>query len=335
MQKKVKAVALVSSGLDSMLAVKIIKNQGIDVYGLSLTFRFDSVRHRKRANKINELEKELGIPVRLIDKSEKFLEIVKYPKHGYGSEMNPCIDCRIQMLQIAEEYMKETGADFIVTGEVVGQRPMSQQKPTIYHIDKVTGLRGLIVRPLSAKLLPETIPEQKGWINSEELFDFHGRSRKDQLELAKKFGLKGFEPPAGGCSLTTPDFSRRLSELFSNREKENIRVQDLELLLYGRHFWPYKHLNIVVGRDENDNIALESLKIKGALAFMPADDISGPFAIAVGVKNNDDIKTAASLVARYTNRYKSKSLRVEFIGLEKGSIEVEPADEKNVKAWRI
>ncbi|MCD6117506.1 7-cyano-7-deazaguanine synthase [bacterium] len=334
MQKRIKAVALISGGLDSILAAKIIKDQGIDVLGLSFTFKFDSVKHGSRKNYLEKVEKELNIPIKIMDRSQQLLDIVKNPVHGYGSEMNPCIDCRLQMLSMAKDYMDETNSDFIVTGEVVGQRPMSQQKPVIFHIDKVSGLRGYIVRPLSAKLLPETIPEQKGWIKREELYDFHGRTRKPQLSLARELGIENFEPPAGGCSLTTPDFSRRLKALFEKRDRHTITVNDLQLLLYGRHFWPNEHLNVIVGRDEKDNEAIEKFKGIDMFLLYPFD-IPGPSALAIDVKNREDLNRAASLVARYTNQRESSSVEIIYSGKEEGRISVLPAGEDDVEEWRV
>jgi len=329
-----KAVALVSAGLDSMLAVKVIQEQNIDVLGLCFTFSFDSVKHRERAGHIQCVREELGIPIKLIDRSVEFLQLIKDPGHGYGSKMNPCIDCRIQMFQFAKQYMEEAGAHFIISGEVVGQRPMSQHRPILYHIDKVTGLKGLILRPLCAKHLPESIPEQQGWINREQLLDLYGRGRKPQLAMAEAYGLTCFEPPAGGCSLTNPDYARRLSTLFKQRGREHVELGDMELLLCGRHFWPNEHLHVIVGRNEQDNRAIEERVSEEWIIFEP-DDVPGPYTAARGVENNDDILIAASLAARYTNQRNEDHVKIKYSGPQNGSVCAQPVPENNIEAWRL
>lgn len=201
-----RAIALLSGGLDSTLATKVIVDQGIEVEAVNfLTVFCTCTTHGETCLASQKAVESLGIPLSVFNVSTEFLEIVKNPKHGYGSNMNPCIDCRIFMLKKAKALMEKSGASFLITGEVLGQRPMSQRRDAMRLTEKEAGLDGLILRPLSAKFLPVTIPEKEGWVNRESLLNFQGRSRKPQMELAAYFGIRDYPCPAGGCLLTDPD----------------------------------------------------------------------------------------------------------------------------------
>ncbi len=225
------------------------------------------------------------------------MEIVKKPKFGYGKNMNPCIDCRILMLKAAKDFMEKTEADFIISGEVLGQRPMSQRKNILYLIDKEAGVTDYVLRPLSAKLLKITIPEIKGIINREMLFDFRGRSRKPQMTLAKDFGLTDYPAPAGGCLLTEPHYAHRLKDLLTYQPDPDL--DDLSLLRIGRHFRFSPSCKIIVGRNKIENEKIWSLSAKGCL--LKVEGYGSPTTLIVGEITDETLKVAASLCARYSD----------------------------------
>ena len=246
-----KAVALISGGLDSALAAKIVMEQGVEVYGFTVVHIFSESTKTAASSYAEKSANELGITLYSHKASQDFLNIVKYPKYGYGRNMNPCLDCRIYMLIKAAQYMKKIGASFLITGEVLGERPMSQRRDAMNIIDRDSGLKGLILRPLSAKLLSPTIPEIKGWISRDRLFDIQGRSRKSQFILAKKYGIREFSTPAGGCLLTEPNFSKRMKDLM--KFKADFTLKDIELLKIARHFRLPSGIKVIVGREEQEN----------------------------------------------------------------------------------
>lgn len=277
---KIKSLVLLSGGLDSILAAKILIEQGIRVVGLSFKSYFFGADFAKKA------AKDLKIPLKVIDFSKEHLEIVKKPKYNYGKGMNPCIDCHILMLKKAKYILEKGKFDFAATGEVLGERPMSQNKRALKLVEKESSLKGFLLRPLSAKLLGKTIPEEKGWIDREKLFDISGRSRKRQITLAKKWKIEEYPTPAGGCLLCDLEFSKRLRELFERYPK--FKGQDIELLKIGRHFWfskslkdkqkkknKVKKVKIVVGRNQTENLKLNKLVKKGDV-LIELKELSGP-----------------------------------------------------------
>ncbi|MBN2112212.1 hypothetical protein JW707_03885, partial [Candidatus Woesearchaeota archaeon] len=221
-----KCIALFSGGLDSVLAVKLIEKQGIDVTALNFTSPFFSSEKAVKSAKANRIK------LRIINLGSGYLKTVKSPKYGHGRAINPCIDCKIHMLKKAKKYAKKIGAKFIIIGFVKGQRPMSQHMGALRIIEKESGLKGKLLMPLSAKLLPETEAEKKGWVDREKLLDLEGRGRKRQIELARKMKIKEYPSPAGGCLLCEVNFSRKLRDLI--KHKKNITENDAELLKYGR-----------------------------------------------------------------------------------------------------
>ncbi len=250
-RRKVVAVGLISGGLDSLLAAKVLQQQGIEVIGVTFDTPFwDS----KQACEIAEL---VGIPIRVVNISEEHLNMVKNPVYGYGSNMNPCIDCHALMLRAAGRIMEQEGADFLFTGEVLGQRPMSQRFNTLRSVEKLSGYQGLVLRPLSAKLLPETEVEKRGLVDRSRLLAIQGRSRRQQMELAEKFGIVKFTPPGGGCLLTKEGFSRKLKRLLL--ELPDAEVRHIEMLKHSRFFVLDEGVILFVGRNHHDNKELERL----------------------------------------------------------------------------
>jgi len=332
---KIKTIALMSSGLDSLLAAKVVKDMGIDVVGVCFYFQFDSLAETVRSGAVEELVRPLGISLQCIDISEEFLPVFLNPAHGYGSGVNPCIDCHLFMLRKVAEMMEAIHASFVVTGEVVGQRPMSQNKPTLFHIEKLSGLKGRILRPLSAKLLPATLPEEKGWVDREKLFDFSGRSRTPQMALASRLGITRYVQPAGGCILTEPGFSDRARALLAHREKMEITVEELKLLRHGRHFWPKDHLHVVVGRDKDDNAAIEAFK-EGRWVFWASDTRKSPIVLAKEIIDESDIQICAGITARYIGGEKSDTFSIHYrSGGREGDITVPPLPDSLLEDWRV
>jgi hypothetical protein len=295
---RIKAVALVSSGLDSLLSVKIVHDLGVEVLGLHCSFSFGGSSKINRLSALEDMLRPFGVPLSVIDITEPFMDVMRCPEHGFGSAVNPCIDCHLFMLRAAKKWMEEIGASFVVTGEVVGQRPMSQNKPTLFHIEKHADLRRLILRPLSAKLLPVTIPEENGWVDRDSLYAIGGRGRKPQEELAARMGITEYFQPAGGCILTDPIFAKRVKTFIRCRGQENLTSEVMSLFRHGRHFWIDHRLWIIAGRDEKDNAALASFKEK-RWTFAPSDE-KGPLVLAEGIRDPSDMAIAAGITARYS-----------------------------------
>jgi tRNA U34 2-thiouridine synthase MnmA/TrmU len=286
-----KAIALFSGGLDSMLAAELIRRQNIDVLCLTFTTPFfDARKAQAAANHIN-------LPLAIEDITDKHLKMLKSPRYGYGKNMNPCIDCHILMLQEAGRKMEETDADFIFTGEVLGQRPMSQGKQSLYVVAKNSGFPDYILRPLSAQLLEPIKAETEGKVDRLRLLSISGRGRKEQIQMAADFGITNYAPPAGGCLLTEPMFTRRLRDLFSNQEDHDIR--DLELLKYGRHFRADDQGKIIVGRNNADNEKLRGLSTDNDLVMFMADFPGPQVVVPHGIEAL--LPLAASLCVRYSD----------------------------------
>ncbi|MFQ5962724.1 MAG: hypothetical protein ACE5KZ_00390 [Candidatus Scalinduaceae bacterium] len=297
-----KALALLSGGLDSTLAIHVIKKQGIDVIALNFVTVFclctSKGNCKLEAVKVSE---KLGIPIKVINTTNSFLEIVKKPKYGYGKNMNPCIDCRINIFRAAGEYMRGIGASFIITGEVLGQRPMSQRKEAMKTIDREAGLTGLVLRPLCAKHLEPTIPEKTGLVNRDELLEIKGRSRKDQIQLADIFQMKDYPCASGGCLLTDPEFANRMKDLVDHGDHDK---NDVNLLKVGRHYRIDGKTKVVVSRKEDENLTLQNLARDGDY-LLRLKDILGPLSLIRGDIDGEKLKIAAQLTARSS---KAKSL---------------------------
>jgi len=307
-----KALALISGGLDSILAAKAIKDMGLDVVGVYFKIPF-CLHKKKNITTPTELAKELsqnaGIELKIVELSEEFLEIVRHPKHGYGKNINPCIDCKILMLKKAKEMMEVLGASFLISGEVLGQRPMSQHHPALDMISREAGVEGLLLRPLSAKHLEPTIPEQKGWVDRDKLFDFTGRTRRPQMELAVMLGVIDYPNASGGCLLTDPLFTKRLRDLmkFGSYDMANVA-----LLKVGRHYRFAHDAKLIVGRDEAENVDIEKLAVDGDILFVPPEDLAGPSALARGNFSDDQLKLSVGIIARYCDLAGKLSIDISY-----------------------
>ncbi len=333
--RPIKAVALYSGGLDSTLAILTVLRQGIEVKAVTFLNHFGcDISDKSSCSKdpFSAAEK-FGFEVKLCHLADKFIQIVKNPKFGHGKNMNPCMDCRILMLKEAREFMDMTGAEFIITGEVIGQRPMSQRRDALAIIDREAGLKGLILRPLSAKLMKPTVMEEKGIVNRDLLYDFGGRSRKPQMALAAEFGLADYPAPAGGCLLTEPNYSFRLRELLAHNPDPSF--EDLSLLRLGRHFRISDDCKIIVGRNKNENEVLILLD-DGKSVSLRVEDYASPIVLVRGKATEEIIMTAASLCARYSD---AKNLNVVDVKVIDGSrvftLSVAPADEDLIERFKI
>jgi len=330
-----KAISLVSGGLDGILAARMIQEQGIEV--IPVCFKLP-VFHRERkgtVDKFSLVRGALGKELEVIDISADFLELIVNPKHGFGSNMNPCIDCKILMLRSAKSLMEKRGASFIVTGEVVGQRPMSQTRRSLECIDKSSGLEGLILRPLSAKLLLLSLPEREGWVDRAKLFSFNGRNRSPQIELAFQFGIKDYPNPAGGCLLTDPQFSRRLKDIMDHQE---LNLDNIELLKFGRHFRVSSSAKLIVGRDEEENECLAGLSRENDYLFFPPLDLAGPTALGRGVFNEQLIKLSLGITCAYCDlnaKSVSKMIYRVMPGKEEYVFEVLPLSKEQIKGMLV
>lgn len=332
----IKAVALYSGGLDSTLAVLTVLRQGIEVKAITFLNHFGcDISDRSSCSKDPfAASVKFGFEVKLCHLSEKFIEIVRNPKFGHGRNMNPCMDCRILMLQEAKEFMQMTGADFIITGEVLGQRPMSQRRDALDIIDREAGLRGRVLRPLSAKILKPTVAEEQGLVDRNRLYGFGGRSRKPQMALASEFGLTEYPSPAGGCLLTEPNYSYRLRELFQYNTSPS--VNDYHLLRLGRHFRLSPFCKAIVGRDEAENDMITNLCGEGGVSLQ-VSDVGSPVTLITGeVVTDVDIAAAAALCARYSAARTLENVTVSVSASGKTySLKVSPADAAMIESLMI
>ncbi len=329
------AVALYSGGLDSTLAILTVMRQGIEVKALTFLNHFGcdiSDRSSCSKNPFAAAE-QFGFEVKLCHLSEKFIEIVKRPKFGHGKNMNPCMDCRILMLKEAKVFMEMTGADFIVTGEVLGQRPMSQRRDALAIIDREPGLKGRILRPLSSQHLRPTIPEEQGIVDRSLLHGFSGRSRKPQMALAEHYGLRDYPAPAGGCLLTEPNYSFRLRELLDHEPDPSF--DELNLLRIGRHFRLTDNCKLVVGRDMAENEAIAAI-VGSAGIVMRAEGHGSPLLVVRGHADGDDIEIAAAICARYSDGKHLPVVTVSIVcGSERRLMETAPADDEMLERYKI
>lgn len=305
-----KAVALISGGLDSMLAARLIQEQGVHVEGLNFftgfcveghTHAIRTSRHEKTKPKRNNAlwsAEQLGIKLHIVDVIEEYKDVVINPKHGYGAHLNPCLDCKGFMVGKARAWMEAHGFDFIITGEVLGQRPMSQRRDTLPVIARESGAFDRLLRPLCAKLLPPTLPEREGWVDRERLLDLSGRNRKPQMALAQRYGFQDYAQPAGGCCfLTDPNYSRRLGDLWATRGEKRYEFDDVMLLKVGRHLRPRRHFKLIVGRDEGENNFLQGYRRQ--FTSLTATSHPGPLVLLEGEASEDDLDLAARLTARF------------------------------------
>lgn len=326
-----KAISLFSGGLDSQLAAKLMQNQGIDVIAITFDSPFFGANERtKRA------ARHLGIELLVQPVGDEYIErVLKNPVYGYGKNLNPCIDCHAFMFRKAGDLMPELGASFIITGEVLGQRPMSQNRSALNAVDKLSGYKGYIVRPLSGQLLEATIPEKEGWIDRQLLLDISGRSRTRQMQLAEKYGIQEYPSPAGGCLLTEQNYVRRLKRLMGLIE--NPRPEDWGILKVGRHFYLQEGLLLAVGRNHSENERLESLATPSDL-LLKVTDRPGPVGLIraiLPVEPESHLSYAGSIIARYSDAKNEKTARLKVYtkgGNILDTIEVVPLTQDQVPA---
>lgn len=324
-----RALAMVSGGLDSILAAKLIKDQGIEVIGICFKSYFFNEENAKR------MTKQIDIPLEVVDFSEEHFGMVKNPKHGWGKNMNPCIDCHAMMMRYSGELLKRFNADFIITGEVLNQRPMSQNKQALTKVRNESGFSDKILRPLCAKNLEETEMEKAGLVDREKLLGISGRSRKPQMELAEKWNIVDYPSPAGGCRLTEPNFAYRLKEIVVRQG--DATPKEIELLRYGRHFITQNGAKIIISRTKDEGDIIKTLLDSNDIVFYPVSH-NGAMGIATGELNAEDLKTALKLVGRYS---KGKDLDEVTISYGKfgqvfdATVSEKPATEEEVNKYLI
>jgi len=347
-----KALALLSGGLDSTLALRLIHDQGIEVTALNFHtgFCFTDARRATRKPSLNDGERietggpsdalsaaaKLGIPIEVIDISKGYLEVLHHPSYGYGKNVNPCVDCRIHMFKQARELMQEIGAEFIFTGEVLGQRPKSQHLSALHLISDQAGLTDRLLRPLSALLLPPTLPEREGWVDRSKLMGFHGRTRKPQMALAAELGIGNYPQPAGGCCfLTDPQYGRKVRDMWEHGGKEEMEWEDYLLLKVGRHVRLSDSAKVVVGRDEGENLFIE--QFAGDHIRLEVEGFPGPIALFVGDPDDALLAKAARVVGRYSDgRDKGIDLTVKVKGCGIVTmVTIKPYSSEEVQDWVI
>ncbi len=342
-----KAVALISGGLDSLLAAKLMLEQGIHVEGINFFTGFcveghtHAIRKKdkakpKRNNALWSAE-QLGIKLHIIDIIEEYKDVVINPKHGYGANMNPCLDCKIFMVGKAKQWMQENGFDFIVTGEVVGQRPMSQRKDLLPVVVRESGADDRLLRPLCAKNLAPTLPEREGWVDRDKLLDFSGRNRKPQMALAKQFGFEDYASPAGGCCfLTDENYSRKLVDLWTAHNRKDYELDDIMLLKVGRHIRPKPHFKLIVSREEGENKFLTGYKKQ--FTAIETESCPGPLTLVDGEVSDEDLTLAARIAARFSKGRNDASVTVKVTRQngEQLSLEVPPMPASEIKQeWYV
>jgi len=302
-----KAVALISGGLDSVLAAKVVMEQGFKVVGLYFTSAFSKSYGNEQETHAARVSKAIGMELRITDMGQDYIDLVRNPVHGYGKNMNPCIDCKIFMFKRAKTVLHDLDAPFLITGEVLGQRPMSQRRDSFHIIERDADMRGMVVRPLSAALLPPTKAEQDGLIRRDTLLGISGRSRTVQLQLADRYGIRGYSTPAGGCLLTDKNFSDKLRDLFA--DKKTVSSDDIRLLTLGRHFRIEGGNKIILGRDNEENRKLVELSHHGYHLFMP-QGFPGPVALLSGTPSQDINHTIGRLIITYSKHVPGRTFLI-------------------------
>jgi hypothetical protein len=328
-------IALLSGGLDSSIVVKLMVDQGLRVLALNFVSPFCTCSPKKDGGcrMASRVAQSMGVELRVMNKGLDYLKIVERPRFGYGRGLNPCIDCRIYILRKAAELMHETGALCVVTGEVLGQRPMSQHRRALDIIERESGLTGRLLRPLSAHLLPPTVPEQQGLIHRDRMLDLNGRSRSPQLAIAKERGMEVFGCPSGGCLLTDPAIARRLKDVFDRCPEWDER--DARLTTLGRHFRLHPGLKVILGRDAGENTRLEQMA--GPLPVVSFTEQAGPTAVLRGTIEEKDLVTVGRLLRHFSSKVTEKQVevRLKYAGQEKTWTGHDPATAAEVASWTI
>ncbi len=327
----VQGIGLFSGGLDSLLSIVLLLEQGLKVEAMHAILPV----HRPGLRAwVEQAMARLGVPLYLITLEEEFFEILRHPRHGYGSGMNPCLDCHILLLRRAAERMQEVGASFVFTGEVLGERPMSQHLAALQLVERESGLQGRLLRPLSARLLPPTIVEEEGLVDRSRLLDIRGRTRRVQLELARRYGLSDFPTPAGGCMLTDPGLSRRVRDLLHYRPQ--FSRSDFDLLRVGRHFRLSPEVKVISGRNQDENARLLELAEESDL-FFEVKGVGSPVTLLRGPANEEAVRLAAAITARYSDA-RTSPVRVHYGKVYpelEATVEVEQAPEDLLSRLRI
>ena len=323
-----KAAALISGGLDSLLAAKLIQKQGVYVEGINFFTGFcveghtHAIRKKDRAkpkrNNALWVAEQLGIKLHIIDIIEEYKDVVIAPKHGYGANLNPCLDCKIFMVRKAKEWIKRHGFDFIITGEVIGQRPKSQRKDTMPIVSGESGANELLLRPLCAKNLSPTKPESEGWVDRDKLYDFGGRTRKPQLALAAELGFEDFAQPAGGCCfLTDKQYSQKLADLWKARGSRDYERDDIMLLKVGRHLRPRPHFKMIIAREDGENKYLQGYRNQYTHLFTVSH--KGPLVLIDGDMTQEDLELVAQITARFSQGRDAQQVEVKLQQLDGSS----------------
>jgi len=324
-RKQMKAIALFSGGLDSTLAMKLIIDQGIDVVAVNISTGFGSTKDRREH--MESMCKQVGAEFKIIDIENEYLQDVLFsPKHGYGKNFNPCIDCHAKMFAVAKRIMEEEGASFLISGEVLGQRPMSQNKDALQTVLQDGDVEGLLLRPMSAKVLKPTIPEEKGWVDREKLGDITGRSRDRQLELAREIGLEDFESPGGGCLLTDENFGKKMFD-YVNHEND-FEVKDIPVMKFGRHLRLPNKSKLVVGRNKDENEFLQDID-NDKYYHLKTIGIPGPHGLLSKSATDEDKTLAASIMLTYTKAKPEDTYIISFDDVEMDSHALQSREEAN------
>ena len=347
MGRQVKALALISGGLDSMLAARVVQEQGVHVEGVNFYTGFCVEGHthairkrdsaREKRNNALWVAEQLGIRLHIVDIVEEYKEVVLHPRHGYGANLNPCLDCKIFMVRKAREWIDQAGFDFLITGEVIGQRPMSQRRDTMPVVQAESGIDDRLLRPLCARRLPPTLPERMGWVERERLHGFTGRSRKPQMALAAEYGFTDYAQPAGGCCfLTNESYSTKLRDLWQARGKRDYELDDIVLLKVGRHIRPAPHFKLIVAREEGETRYLAGYR-RHYPSLAPVSH-GGAMALIDGEVAGDDLILAARIVARYSQGRDAAEVELEHRAVDGAAHKITvaplPQDELD-PAWLV
>lgn len=330
-----RAYALLSGGLDSILATRLIMDQGIEVVGLHFITPFFGYQHKgQEAAQVEKWQRLYGISGRIIDVSAEYIQILRHPRYGFGKNFNPCIDCKIFLFSQARKIMEAEGGEFLISGEVLGQRPMSQRRDALRIVERDSGTEGILLRPLCAKNLKPTQPELKGLVDREKLLAFSGRSRKPQLKLAAEMGIRNFPTPAGGCYLADPVLAKRFQKYFALQAE--ISINDLILLMVGRHFRLPQGAQLVVSRREGENEKLLNLKQEGDI-ILKLQVTPGPTGLVRGEVGEKDLYLAAAIMARYSKARTRPEVSIVYGANSenlKSLLIVRPAKDEEIEIWR-
>lgn len=342
-----KALALISGGLDSMLAARAVQEQGVHVEGINFYTGFCVEGHthairkqdKARAKRNNALwvAEQLGIRLHIIDVVDEYKDVLLNPKFGYGANLNPCLDCKCFMVTKARQWVEENGFDFIITGEVIGQRPMSQRRDTMNVVSRESGAGDILLRPLCAKNFNPTLPEREGWVDRERLFGFNGRSRKPQMALAARYGFSDYAQPSGGCCfLTDESYAKKLSDLWQARHERDYELDDIMLLKVGRHIRPRPYVKLIIGREDGENRFMDGYRRQ--FTHLRTLSHPGPLVLVDGELREGDAELAARITARFSKGRDAGAVRIEITrpGTEPEVMEVAALPEDELRPeWYV